>query len=187
MTLLEINPLALSEGGGFVALDAKMNFDDSALKRHPDIAAFRDREEGDPLERAAAEKGLTYVRLGGSIGTLVNGAGLAMATMDAIKQAGAEPANFLDAGGGASEETVAAGFSIMLSDPHVRGILINIFGGHLRCDIVAHGIVTRPVTGHRRAAGGAARRDECGGRAAASSKKAASGSTPLPPCPRRPT
>ena len=93
------------------------------------------------LERAAAEKGLTYVRLGGSIGTLVNGAGLAMATMDAIKQAGAEPANFLDAGGGASEETVAAGFSIMLSDPHVRGILINIFGGILRCDIVAHGIV----------------------------------------------
>lgn len=141
MTQLEINPLALSEGGGFVALDAKMNFDDSALKRHPDIAALRDREEGDPLERAAAEKGLTYVRLGGSIGTLVNGAGLAMATMDAIKQAGAEPANFLDAGGGASEETVAAGFSIMLSDPHVRGILINIFGGILRCDIVAHGIV----------------------------------------------
>ncbi|MFR5646961.1 MAG: hypothetical protein ACLUDQ_11210 [Bilophila wadsworthia] len=141
MTQLEINPLALSEGGGFVALDAKMNFDDSALKRHPDIAALRDTEEGDPLERAAAEKGLTYVRLGGSIGTLVNGAGLAMATMDAIKQAGAEPANFLDAGGGASEETVAAGFSIMLSDPHVRGILINIFGGILRCDIVAHGIV----------------------------------------------
>ena len=141
MTQLEVNPLALSEGGGFVALDAKMNFDDSALKRHPDIAALRDREEGDPLERAAAEKGLTYVRLGGSIGTLVNGAGLAMATMDAIKQAGAEPANFLDAGGGASEETVAAGFSIMLSDPHVRGILINIFGGILRCDIVAHGIV----------------------------------------------
>ena len=140
-TQLEINPLALSEGGGFVALDAKMNFDDSALKRHPDIAALRDTEEGDPLERAAAEKGLTYVRLGGSIGTLVNGAGLAMATMDAIKQAGAEPANFLDAGGGASEETVAAGFSIMLSDPHVRGILINIFGGILRCDIVAHGIV----------------------------------------------
>ena len=90
---------------------------------------------------ASWEKGLTYVRLGGSIGTLVNGAGLAMATMDAIKQAGAEPANFLDAGGGASEETVAAGFSIMLSDPHVRGILINIFGGILRCDIVAHGIV----------------------------------------------
>ena len=93
------------------------------------------------LAALAAEKGLTYVRLGGSIGTLVNGAGLAMATMDAIKQAGAEPANFLDAGGGASEETVAAGFSIMLSDPHVRGILINIFGGILRCDIVAHGIV----------------------------------------------
>ena len=141
MTQLEINPLALTEGGGLMALDAKMDFDDSALKRHPDIAALRDAEEGDPLERAAAEKGLAYVRLGGSIGTLVNGAGLAMATMDAIKQAGAEPANFLDAGGGASEESVAAGFAIMLSDPHVRGILINIFGGILRCDVVAHGIV----------------------------------------------
>lgn len=141
LTQLEINPLALTEEGGFMALDAKMDFDDSALKRHPDTAALRDAGEGDPLERAAAEKGLAYVRLGGSIGTLVNGAGLAMATMDAIKQAGAEPANFLDAGGGASEETVAAGFSIMLSDPRVRGILINIFGGILRCDIVAHGIV----------------------------------------------
>ena len=141
LTQLEINPLALAEGGGFVALDAKMDFDDSALKRHPDVAALKDREEGDPLERAAAEKGLTYVRLGGSIGTLVNGAGLAMATMDAIKQAGAESANFLDAGGGASEETVAAAFAIMFSDPHVRGVLINIFGGILRCDIVAHGIV----------------------------------------------
>lgn len=118
-----------------------MDFDDSALKRHPDVAALKDREEGDPLERAAAEKGLTYVRLGGSIGTLVNGAGLAMATMDAIKQAGAESANFLDAGGGASEETVAAAFAIMFSDPHVRGVLINIFGGILRCDVVAHGIV----------------------------------------------
>ena len=141
LTQLEINPLALAEGGGFVALDAKMDFDDSALKRHPDVAALKDREEGDPLERAAAEKGLTYVRLGGSIGTLVNGAGLAMTTMDAIKQAGAESANFLDAGGGASEETVAAAFAIMFSDPHVRGVLINIFGGILRCDVVAHGIV----------------------------------------------
>ena len=141
LTQLEINPLALAEGGGFVALDAKMDFDDSALKRHPDVAALKDREEGDPLERAAAEKGLTYVRLGGSIGTLVNGAGLAMATMDAIKQAGAESANFLDAGGGASEETVAAAFAIMFSDPHVRGVLINIFGGILRRDVVAHGIV----------------------------------------------
>lgn len=141
LTQLEINPLALAEGGGFVALDAKMDFDDSALKRHPDVAALKDREEGDPLERAAAEKGLTYVRLGGSIGTLVNGAGLAMATMDAIKQAGAESANFLDAGGGASEETVAAAFAIMFSDPHVRGVFINIFGGILRCDVVAHGIV----------------------------------------------
>lgn len=141
MTQLEINPLALAEGGGFVALDAKMDFDESALRRHPDISALRDAEEGDPLERAAMQKGLAYVRLGGSIGTLVNGAGLAMATMDAIKQAGAEPANFLDAGGGASEESVAAGLEIMLSDPRVRGILINIFGGILRCDVVARGIV----------------------------------------------
>lgn len=141
MTQLEINPLALREGGGFVALDAKAGFDDSALKRHPDIAALRDAGEGDPLERAAAEKGLAYVRLGGCIGTLVNGAGLAMATMDAVKQAGAEPANFLDAGGGASEATVAAGLELMLSDARVRGILINIFGGILRCDVVARGIV----------------------------------------------
>lgn len=140
MTQLEINPLALTEDGIFMALDAKMNFDDSGLKRHPDVLALRDDGEGDPLERRAAERGLTYVRLGGSIGTLVNGAGLAMATMDAIKQAGAEPANFLDAGGGASEETVAAGLEIMLADPRVRGILVNIFGGILRCDVVAQGL-----------------------------------------------
>ena len=140
----------LLEGWGLESVPARELA--SLVRRLAALAAEKDmtlleinplalREEGDPLERAAAEKGLTYVRLGGSIGTLVNGAGLAMATMDAIKQAGAEPANFLDAGGGASEETVAAGFSIMLSDPHVRGILINIFGGILRCDIVAHGIV----------------------------------------------
>ena len=140
-TLVEINPLAVTGDGHLVALDAKMNFDESGLKRTPDIAALEDPEEGDPLERKGQEMGVNYVRLDGYVGTMVNGAGLAMATMDAIKQAGALPANFLDAGGGASEETVAAGFSIMLSDPRVRGILINIFGGILRCDIVAQGVV----------------------------------------------
>lgn len=139
-TLVEINPLAVTADGHLTALDAKMHFDESGLKRHPDIAALEDPEECDPLERKARELGVNYVRLNGYVGTMVNGAGLAMATMDAIKQAGAEPANFLDAGGGADEETVAAGFEVMLSDPHVRGILINIFGGILRCDIVAQGV-----------------------------------------------
>ncbi|MDR2696528.1 MAG: ADP-forming succinate--CoA ligase subunit beta [Deltaproteobacteria bacterium] len=137
----EINPLAVTEEGKLVALDAKLNFDESALPRHPDIAALADPEEEDPLERKAAALGVNYVRLDGYVGTMVNGAGLAMATMDAIKQAGAEPANFLDAGGGANVEMVARGFEIMLSDPRVRGILINIFGGILRCDIVAEGVV----------------------------------------------
>jgi succinyl-CoA synthetase beta subunit len=137
----EINPLAVTEEGAILALDAKLNFDESALKRHPDIAALADPEEEDPLERKAAALGVNYVRLGGYVGTLVNGAGLAMATMDAIKQAGAEPANFLDAGGGANVETVAGGIELMLSDPRVRGILINVFGGILRCDIVAEGLV----------------------------------------------
>lgn len=140
-TLLEINPLALTGEGHLVALDAKMNFDESGLKRHPDIAALEDPGEGDPLELKARQLGVNYVRLNGYVGTMVNGAGLAMATMDAIKQAGAAPANFLDAGGGADEQTVAAGFEVMLSDPNVRGILINIFGGILRCDIVAQGVV----------------------------------------------
>jgi len=140
-TQAEINPLAVTEAGDIVALDAKINFDESALKRHPDIAALADPEEEDPLERKAAALGVNYVRLNGYVGTMVNGAGLAMATMDAIKQAGAAPANFLDAGGGANVEMVAKGFEIMLSDPNVRGILINIFGGILRCDIVAEGVV----------------------------------------------
>jgi len=139
--LVEINPLAVTAQGHLMALDAKMNFDESALKRHPDIATMEDPEECDPLELKAQACGVNYVRLSGYVGTMVNGAGLAMATMDAIKQAGAEPANFLDAGGGASEDTVAAGFAVMLSDPNVRGILINIFGGILRCDIVAQGVV----------------------------------------------
>ncbi len=140
-TQVEINPLALNKEGHILALDAKMNFDESALKRHPDIQVLEDPDEADPLERKAAQLGVNYVRLGGYVGTMVNGAGLAMATMDAIKQAGAEPANFLDAGGGANVEMVKKGFEVMLSDPKVRGILINIFGGILRCDIVAEGVV----------------------------------------------
>ncbi len=140
-TLVEINPLAINTEGHLVALDAKMNFDESSLKRHPEIAALADPEEIDPLERKGQELGVNYVRLDGFVGTMVNGAGLAMATMDAIKQAGAAPANFLDAGGGADENVVAAGFELMLSDPHVKGILINIFGGILRCDIIANGVV----------------------------------------------
>ncbi len=138
---VEINPLAVDKEGNILALDGKMNFDDSALKQHPDIIALEDPDEADPLELKAAALGVNYVRLDGYVGTMVNGAGLAMATMDAIKQAGAEPANFLDAGGGASVEMVKKGFEVMLSDPNVRGILINIFGGILRCDIVAEGVV----------------------------------------------
>ncbi len=140
-TQVEINPLAINAEGNIVALDCKMNFDESALKRHPDIQALEDPDEADPLERKAAQLGVNYVRLNGYVGTMVNGAGLAMATMDAIKQAGAEPANFLDAGGGANVEMVKKGFEVMLSDSNVRGILINIFGGILRCDIVAEGVV----------------------------------------------
>ena len=140
-TQVEINPLALTVSGDLIALDAKINFDESALKRRPEIAALADPGEEDPLERKAAALGVNYVRLHGYVGTMVNGAGLAMATMDAIKQAGGEPANFLDAGGGADVEMVRRGFELMLSDPNVRGILINIFGGILRCDIVAEGVV----------------------------------------------
>ncbi|MDR3176682.1 MAG: ADP-forming succinate--CoA ligase subunit beta [Desulfovibrio sp.] len=140
-TQVEINPLVVDRQGTILALDAKMNFDESALNRHPDIAALDDPDERDPLERMAAEIGLNYVRLGGYVGTMVNGAGLAMATMDAIKQAGAEPANFLDAGGGANVEMIRKGFELMLSDPGVRGILINIFGGIVRCDMVAEGVI----------------------------------------------
>ena len=141
-TQLEINPLAVTAEGDLIALDAKLNFDESALKRHPDIAALEDPEEADPLELKAAALGVNYVRLNGYVGTMVNGAGLAMATMDAIKNAGAEPANFLDAGGGANEDMVSKGFEVMLSDPNVRGVLINIFGGILRCDIVARGVIS---------------------------------------------
>ena len=140
-TLVEINPLAVTGDGSLVALDGKINFDDSALKRHPEIAELEDPEETDPLERQAVKLGLNYIRLGGNVGTMVNGAGLAMATMDVIKMAGAEPANFLDVGGGASEEMVTRGFEVILSDPNVKAILINIFGGILRCDTLAAGVV----------------------------------------------
>lgn len=140
-TLVEINPLVLTEEGNLLALDAKINFDDSALKRQKEIAELADPEETDPLERKAQVIGLNYIRLGGNVGTMVNGAGLAMATMDVIKMAGAEPANFLDVGGGASEEMVAKGFEIILGDPNVQAILINIFGGILRCDVLAAGVV----------------------------------------------
>ncbi len=140
-SLVEINPLAITGNDEVIALDAKMDIDSNSLYRHPDIREMHDTSEEDPLEVAAAEHGLNYIRLDGSIGSMVNGAGLAMATMDIIKQAGIEPANFLDVGGGASAEMVENGFRIILSDPNVRGIFINIFGGILRCDILAEGVV----------------------------------------------
>jgi succinyl-CoA synthetase beta subunit len=141
VSLLEINPLVVTKEGQLVALDAKVGFDGNALFRHPDIVALRDETEEDPMEIEAAKYELSYVKLDGSIGCMVNGAGLAMATMDIIKLYGAEPANFLDVGGGASKEKVQAAFKIILSDPSVRGILVNIFGGIMRCDIIAEGIV----------------------------------------------
>ncbi len=140
-SLAEINPLALTKDERILALDAKMNFDDNALFRHPDIADMRDPYEEDPLEYEASKYGLNYVKLDGNVGCMVNGAGLAMATMDMIKLVGGEPANFLDVGGGASPETVEAGFRIILKDPNVRVILVNIFGGIVRCDRVARGVV----------------------------------------------
>jgi succinyl-CoA synthetase beta subunit len=140
-SLLEINPLVITNDDRIVALDAKMNFDDNALFRHPDIAAFRDLDEEDPLEVEASKYNLNYIKLDGNVGCMVNGAGLAMATMDIIKLAGGEPANFLDVGGGANKETVANGFKIILGDPNVKAILINIFGGIVRCDRVAQGVI----------------------------------------------
>ena len=140
-SLAEINPLVVTEDGEVLALDAKINFDDNALFRHPDLAAWRDLDEEDELEVEASKHDLNYIKLDGNIGCMVNGAGLAMATMDIIKLTGAEPANFLDVGGGASAETVENGFKILLSDPHVKVILINIFGGIVRCDRVAEGVI----------------------------------------------
>lgn len=140
-SLAEINPLVITEEGKVIALDAKMNFDDNALYRHPEIVAMRDLDEEDSLEIEASESNLNYIKLDGNVGCMVNGAGLAMATMDIIKLAGGMPANFLDVGGGASAETVEAGFRIILKDPNVKAVLINIFGGIVRCDRVATGVV----------------------------------------------
>jgi succinyl-CoA synthetase beta subunit len=138
---IEINPLAVSDKGELLVLDAKVGFDNNAEFRHPDLQELRDLTEEDPMEIEASKYGLSYIKLDGSIGCMVNGAGLAMATMDIIKLEGAEPANFLDVGGGASKEKVTAAFKIILSDPAVKGILVNIFGGIMRCDIIADGIV----------------------------------------------
>jgi succinyl-CoA synthetase beta subunit len=138
--LAEINPLVLTRGGEFVALDAKMNFDDNGLFRHKDIASLRDLNEEAPLEVEASKYNLNYIKLDGNVGCMVNGAGLAMATMDIIKVAGAEPANFLDVGGGATVEMVKNGFKILMSDPGVKVVFINIFGGILRCDTLAKGV-----------------------------------------------
>ncbi|RPI70423.1 MAG: ADP-forming succinate--CoA ligase subunit beta [Ignavibacteriales bacterium] len=140
-SLLEINPLVITNDNRVVALDAKMNFDDNALYRQKEIAEFRDLFEEDPLEIEASKFSLNYIKLDGNVGCMVNGAGLAMATMDIIKLAGGEPANFLDVGGGANKTTVANGFKIILSDPNVKAILINIFGGIVRCDRVAQGVI----------------------------------------------
>jgi succinyl-CoA synthetase beta subunit len=138
---VEINPLVVTGAGDMVALDAKVSFDDNALYRHPQLAALRDESEEDPKELEAAKFDLNYVALDGSIGCMVNGAGLAMATMDIIKLYGSSPANFLDVGGGATREKVTAAFKIILSDPNVEGILVNIFGGIMRCDVIAEGVV----------------------------------------------
>ena len=141
MSLLEINPLVVTKDGNVICLDAKVNFDDNALFRHKDVVELRDLDEEDPMEVEASKYDLSYVKLDGSIGCMVNGAGLAMATMDIIKLYGEEPANFLDVGGGASREKVTAAFKIIVSDPNVKGILVNIFGGIMKCDIIADGIV----------------------------------------------
>ena len=140
-SLVEINPLVVTKEGDIIALDAKMNFDDNALYRLKDIAEYRDLEEEDALEVEASKYNLNYIKLDGNVGCMVNGAGLAMATMDIIKIAGGEPANFLDVGGTADRDTVANGFKIILSDPNVKAILINIFGGIVRCDRVAQGVI----------------------------------------------
>ena len=141
MEMLEINPLIVTPDGNIKALDAKMGFDNNALYRHPDIVALRDETEEDPKELEASKYDLNYIALDGEIGCMVNGAGLAMATMDIIKLFGAEPANFLDVGGGATKEKVTEAFKIITSDPNVKGILVNIFGGIMRCDIIAEGII----------------------------------------------
>jgi succinyl-CoA synthetase beta subunit len=140
-SIVEINPLVVTGTGEVIALDAKMNFDDNALYRHKDVAELRDEDEEDPMELEAARHDLNYIKLDGNIGCMVNGAGLAMATMDIIKLYGGEPANFLDVGGGATKERVTTAFKLILSDPNVEGILVNIFGGIMRCDVIAEGVV----------------------------------------------
>jgi len=140
-SLIEVNPLILTKGEKLLCLDAKINFDDNAIYRHPDILSLKDVNEEDPIEAEASKHELAYIKLDGKIGCMVNGAGLAMATMDIIKLYGSEPANFLDVGGGASKEKVSAAFKIILSDKNVDGILINIFGGIMRCDVLAQGVV----------------------------------------------
>ena len=140
-SLIEINPLVLTKENNILCLDAKINFDDNAIFRHPDISALRDLNEEDPIEIEAKKKELSYIKLDGNIGCMVNGAGLAMATMDIIKLFGGSPANFLDVGGGASKDKVSAAFKMILSDKNVKGILINIFGGIMRCDVLALGVV----------------------------------------------
>jgi succinyl-CoA synthetase beta subunit len=140
-SLAEINPLLITRQGDVLALDAKMNFDDNALARHPDIRAMRDLAEESPLEVEASKYNLNYIKLDGTVGCMVNGAGLAMATMDIVKYEGGTPANFLDVGGGVTEEAVTNAFRILVSDPDVRGALINIFGGIVRCDLIANGVV----------------------------------------------
>jgi succinyl-CoA synthetase beta subunit len=141
-SLAEVNPLIVTGDGNVVALDAKMNFDDNALFRHPEIVALRDLDEEDPAEVEASRFDLSYIQLDGDIGCLVNGAGLAMATMDIIKLYGGRPANFLDVGGGASTEKVTEAFKIMLKNPQLKAILVNIFGGIMKCDVIAQGVVT---------------------------------------------
>jgi len=140
-SMIEVNPLILTKGGDLLALDAKVTFDDNALYRHPDLRDFRDLAEEDPLEVEASKFSLNYIRLDGNIGCMVNGAGLAMATMDIIKLAGGEPANFLDVGGGATAEQIKNAFKILMADANVKAVLINIFGGILRCDVLAQGVV----------------------------------------------
>jgi succinyl-CoA synthetase beta subunit len=147
-SMVEVNPLVITADNRVLALDAKINFDDNALFRHKDLLELRDPEEDDPLEREASAYDLNYIRMEGNVGAMVNGAGLAMATMDLIKLAGAEPANFLDVGGGASTEMVTQGFKIIASDPRVKAILINIFGGILRCDVLAQGVIEAAKTVH---------------------------------------
>ncbi len=140
-SMVEVNPLVITKGGDVVALDAKFNFDDNALFRHPEVQAYRDVEEEDPREVEASKSNLSYIGLDGNIACLVNGAGLAMATMDIIKYHGGEPANFLDVGGGATEQQVTEAFKILVSDKRVKAILVNIFGGIMKCDIIAQGII----------------------------------------------